>query len=457
MGVRASMSISLIVEDRLWGLVICHHYGRKFVSYDIRAACDFLSQTLSWHVAASQRADLMEKRASVDGTLRTLINGLADTSDLATGLTLDTAALLALVDSGGAALVHAGQTTLLGATPTQLEVDEIVAWLRARNEKGPLATDQLAKELPAAQRYADVAAGLLAVALLDPHGRQAEGNVETGVVFAVGERLDSEAIADRLFWSSDDAQTIDDKDWAVGQVGDAPGVQPILEVPPILSATIETAQVRCLRLHWREDAPIEHRVGIRWTGRDWLPVQRTANVPLTEEENPTALLVRGGESDREWLVPVVDAAGRVGWQPPRFDTYADALAALLDFPIRPAEATDDGDGDEDYRAGSKSAGIGEAFEQEKIYALHAAAELVEKVASLQAALPASMLDDWLDHLDRMFRASFPESLIATWRMHRLDVFAYLREPELRSPHLSDRQRVRYFEVLAGAARAWGLR
>mgnify|MGYP006901971692 FL=1 len=78
-------------------------------------------------------------------------------------------------------------------------------------------------------------------------------------------------------------------------------------------------------------------------------------------------------------------------------------------------------------------------------------------AALQAALPESMIDDWIDHLDRMFRASFPETLIATWRAHRLDVFAHLREPELRSPHLTDKQRARYFEVLDGAARAWGLR
>ena len=103
-------------------------------------------------------------------------------------------------------------------------------------------------------------------------------------------------------------------------------------------------------------------------------------------------------------------------------------------------------------AATPRARTGEAVEQEKSYALHAAAELVEKVAALQAALPESMLDDWLDHLDRMFRASFPETLIATWRTHRLDVFAHLREPELRSPHLTDKQRARYFEVLDGASR-----
>lgn len=287
------------------------------------------------------------------------------------------------------------------------------------------------------------------------HGGMAEGNVETGVVFAVDERLDGEAVERWLFWS-DEAETVGDEEWAIGQVGDAPDTQPILEAPPILSAKIETSPYRHLRLLWRDDVSTESRVSISWTGRDWFDVKRGDGVPLQDDETPTALNV-SGESDRKWAVPVVDAAGRVGWKPPRFDTYADALAALLDFPIRPAEATDDGDGDEGDGGGIKGADTGAAIEQEKSYALHAAAELVERVAALQAALPKSMLDDWLDHLDRMFRASFPEPLIATWRAHRLDVFAHLREPELRSPHLTYKQRVRYFEVLDGAARAWGLR
>jgi hypothetical protein len=84
------------------------------------------------------------------------------------------------------------------------------------------------------------------------HGGMAEGNVETGVVFAVDERLDGAAIERRLFWW-DEAKTVVDDEWAVGQVGDAPDAQPILEAPPILSATIETTPSRRLRLLWRED------------------------------------------------------------------------------------------------------------------------------------------------------------------------------------------------------------
>ena len=285
------------------------------------------------------------------------------------------------------------------------------------------------------------------------HGAMAEGNVETGVVFEATERLAPEQIERLLFWTQD-ADAGGDEDWKVGQVGDAPDAQPILEASPILSAAVVPTPTRQLRLFWRDDAPPDARVSVSWSGRDWFEVKQGDDVPLKDDENPTVLFV--GCKSRNWLVPVVDPAGRVAWQPPRFDSYADALAALLDFPIRPAESTDD-DGNDGDGGGTQGNGAGEAIEQEKSYALHAAAELVEKVAALQAALPESMLNDWLDHLDRMFRASFPEALIATWRTHRLDIFAHLREPELRAPHLTDQQRARYFEVLDGAARAWGLR
>jgi hypothetical protein len=287
------------------------------------------------------------------------------------------------------------------------------------------------------------------------HGGMPDGNVETGVVFEVAERFAPEDLERYLFWAQDHAKPIGRDEWAIGRVGDAPEAQPILDAPPILSAAIETTPGHRLRLRWREDA-VEASVKISWPGRDWFDVQHASDVPLQDGETPTALYVRD-QNDHKWAVPVVDPTGRIGWQPPRFHSFADALSALLDFPIRPAEATDDEDGEEGAGRGATDGDAGAAVEQEKSYALHAAAELVEKVAALQAALPESMLDDWLDHLDRMFRASFPESLIATWRAHRLDIFSHLREPQLRSPHLSEKQRSRYCEVLDGAARAWGLR
>src|SRR3712207_9250055 len=48
MGVEASMSISLLRDDKLWGLIACHHYsGPHAPPYATRAAAEFLGSTRS--------------------------------------------------------------------------------------------------------------------------------------------------------------------------------------------------------------------------------------------------------------------------------------------------------------------------------------------------------------------------------------------------------------------------
>ena len=65
MGVRASMSISLIVRDRLWGLISClNHTGPRRVSHEMRAACEFLGRLTSLQIAALEDRELLALRAS---------------------------------------------------------------------------------------------------------------------------------------------------------------------------------------------------------------------------------------------------------------------------------------------------------------------------------------------------------------------------------------------------------
>jgi chemotaxis family two-component system sensor kinase Cph1 len=47
MGVGASMSVSIVINGRLWGLIACHHMSRKQVPYSIRMACDVIAQVLA--------------------------------------------------------------------------------------------------------------------------------------------------------------------------------------------------------------------------------------------------------------------------------------------------------------------------------------------------------------------------------------------------------------------------
>lgn len=289
-------------------------------------------------------------------------------------------------------------------------------------------------------------------------GAMAEGNIECGVVLEASDRLNGEQLEQRLFWNPDAEETAEDT-WHVGQVGDEPDETGIIVAPPILSAAIELSPSRSLRLNWRDDLSENTVVSIGWPGCDWQSVtQAQALVLLEANEIPTVLSVRDDTTKGEWKVPVADPTGRVCWQPPRFDNYADALAALLDFPIRPAEASEDDDEEAvDPIATDPVGRTRDNDDEAKAYALHYAAGLIEQTAALQRALPPSLLDDWLEHLDRMLQASFPQALVSTWREHRIDVFSHLRTLDFRHPEFTDKQKQQYFNVLDRAAAAWGLR
>jgi len=291
-------------------------------------------------------------------------------------------------------------------------------------------------------------------------GKDPVGNIECGVVVPIDERFEEEEIARKLFWS-DDARAIGDDEWQVGRVGDAPDDEPLLVPPPILSASVETGPPRTLRLAWRDDVEATTRVTVAWTGRPPQAVDtRQATVPLDAVEAPSSLVVRDESLGRLWTVPVVDPSGRVSWTPPRYDSFEDALAALLDFPLRSAEESDDPpDDDEAHSEGSPPDAPGAApgavgKPKAKVYALHAAAELLERVAELQQALQYDQVDDWIDHLDRTLATALPASTIAAWREAGIDVLSHLRARELAPPDLSALQRSRYAKVLDRVSRMW---
>lgn len=269
-------------------------------------------------------------------------------------------------------------------------------------------------------------------------------NVEAGVVFEVRESFD----ATRLFWSIDKERKLDPASLEEGGDNEESRGGAILEAPPILSSVIEPPGL--LRLHWRDDVEPDARVWVSWTKPNRREVRQGDDIPLNDEESPSALDV-WDENERHWVVPVVDASGRIGWSPPRFDTYADALAALRDFPLRPADVVEDEDDDED---GGIANGFKSSSEdrQEKVYALHAAAELVETVAAVHDDLPATMVDDWLEHLDRIFRGSFPEKLLVAWHEQKLDVFKPLKDFPPRE--LTAEQHRRYRQLLDTTAKRW---
>ena len=66
MGVTASMSISIMKNQKLWGLIACHHQTPKYIPYDIRNTCEFLAQMASLEMGAKEDTENSEYRITVE-------------------------------------------------------------------------------------------------------------------------------------------------------------------------------------------------------------------------------------------------------------------------------------------------------------------------------------------------------------------------------------------------------
>ncbi|MES2597728.1 MAG: ATP-binding protein [Verrucomicrobiota bacterium] len=171
MDVAASMSISLIVEGRLWGLIACHHREPRLLPYAIRAILEIFGQVVSFQIGARQEAALLSQYVQATEIQSQFFDVISGERNVLDALVKYTPQLLQFMGATGAAIHVNGHTTLLGATPSEEQVTELMAWLQTQ-EMNPLwETDTLSQQHAAAVDYHEVASGLLAVKLsrVEPH------------------------------------------------------------------------------------------------------------------------------------------------------------------------------------------------------------------------------------------------------------------------------------------------
>jgi two-component system, chemotaxis family, sensor kinase Cph1 len=167
MGVRASMSISLVVRDQLWGLITClNHTGPRRLSHRMRSACEFMGRLASLQIASFDDRDRLALRAS----RRATEDGLHSVMKQSTGSVL--AALVAqpkelmdLVDASGVAVVENGQAVTCGDAPPADVIRQLARWLEQSGDLRPFSSASVGLDFPPALAVSDVASGLLTFAL----------------------------------------------------------------------------------------------------------------------------------------------------------------------------------------------------------------------------------------------------------------------------------------------------
>jgi len=114
MGVAATLVASLVVSGRLWGLVACHHYSPRAVQYEIRAACELLTETVATRIAALESFVESQAELSVRRLEQRMVEAVSREGDWRAALFDSLQSLLHPLDATGAALLFEGQVHTVG-------------------------------------------------------------------------------------------------------------------------------------------------------------------------------------------------------------------------------------------------------------------------------------------------------------------------------------------------------
>ena len=168
MGVGASLSISILLDGKLWGLIACHHETSVRVPHPTREMLEFVAKMVSMKLASLEAGVRVVQSSRLGGLMTSLVKQVYAGDDLTKSIAVHGQELLDIVEASGALLWIDGHRQTLGQVPEAARIDELLEWLAGHCGADSLVTNALSTLLPAAAVYADVAAGLLATPLGQP-------------------------------------------------------------------------------------------------------------------------------------------------------------------------------------------------------------------------------------------------------------------------------------------------
>jgi light-regulated signal transduction histidine kinase (bacteriophytochrome) len=165
MAVYGAMSVSIVRDGRLWGMISCHNTLPHFVSYEVRQACELIAQVLTWQITVAEETEIVNHNVQVRAMQNRMLHELGDERDLRQWLVRSGADMLALMSASGFALCGFDGITTFGATPSDQEILDLREWLARQDPRDLFETDSLSARYAEAAHYTHLASGVLAVPL----------------------------------------------------------------------------------------------------------------------------------------------------------------------------------------------------------------------------------------------------------------------------------------------------
>lgn len=167
MGVGASLTAAIEVKGKLWGLMACHHRIPKFLNFYNRESCLFLARMLAMELAIAETDTYIQKGSQMEQKREQLVQQIRAFQDVPKGLCEGQVKFTDLFPCGGGALYVNGKWNYLGNHPAPEDLQELLKIFLISCKETLYYTETLGKVFPEAEKYKEVASGLLSLRLAE--------------------------------------------------------------------------------------------------------------------------------------------------------------------------------------------------------------------------------------------------------------------------------------------------
>src|SRR5271170_2010429 len=163
MRTMSSMSISIVCEGKLWGLVSGHHAEPYTVPYLLRTACDLLTRLVSTQLMSLRTSESLKQMVHFHAVQRRILTQMAAENNYVAAMANQMADVMQVTGATGTALVIDGKFVVVGQTPGDEDLSRLTEWLDRKPDVNVFESRYLSQHIEWAERIAEVASGLLAI------------------------------------------------------------------------------------------------------------------------------------------------------------------------------------------------------------------------------------------------------------------------------------------------------
>ncbi|APE27815.1 HWE histidine kinase domain-containing protein [Aurantiacibacter gangjinensis] len=163
MGVEASLSISIVVNGKLWGLFACHHYSPRVLAFPQRTAAELFAQLFSMQLELTIRSAGEALKDRSRELHNRLMNQMGGGDTLTDSLDVIERTIGDLIPHDGLSAYIDGTYRSHGAAPNAEEFEAIVPALNTSSTSTIVHSDSLVGLIPAAAAFKDRVVGALII------------------------------------------------------------------------------------------------------------------------------------------------------------------------------------------------------------------------------------------------------------------------------------------------------